>query len=159
MKKLFVLFALAQLSLCLRAQEMEVAQLPIPSSLSLPGANAAPSSQSDQLFSDATEKMFSGQNEQAFALFTKAASTYKSEKRFHEWSGCFAGIAIVLASEGHYRKFLRISKRALRVHNKFNALDLEAEETLRSNVGMGYHLVGNVKKANKYWPVAFVSKS
>jgi Flp pilus assembly protein TadD len=158
MKKLSILIVLLHVSVCLKAQE-PVAQVNQSSLFALPNANVTPLKHSDQLFSDATGLMFGGQNEEAFTLFKKAAESFKSEKRFHEWTGCFAGMAIVLSSEGRYHKFLRISKRALRVHNKFNALDLDAEETLRSNVGMGYRLVGNNKKADKYWPISTAAKN
>ncbi|MFM9838616.1 MAG: hypothetical protein ACKVOQ_10155 [Cyclobacteriaceae bacterium] len=148
MKKLSILMVLLQVSICLKAQEQVAAQVNQPSLFTLPSGDVAILKHSDQLFSDATGLMFGGQNEEAFILFKKAAESFKSEKRFHEWTGCFAGMAIVLSSEGRYRKFLRISRRALRVHNKFNALDLDAEEALRSNVVLGgYRVIGNTKKA------------
>jgi tetratricopeptide (TPR) repeat protein len=158
MKKLSVLWAVLQFSFfSLKGQEQVVAQVSS-SPLFSSAVSHALVNPSDQLFSDATGMMFVGQNAEAFTLFKKAADHFKSEKRFHEWTGCFAGMAIVLASEGRYHKFLRISKRALRVHKKLNPLDLDAEETLRSNVGMGYRLVGNLKKANKYWPLLLEAK-
>jgi tetratricopeptide (TPR) repeat protein len=150
MKKLLVLIALLPLSVYLIAQE-QLAQLSNAPSLSLYKLSAATLGASDQLFSDATGLMFSGQNAEAFTTFMKAAESFKSENRFHEWSGCYAGIAIVLTSEGKYRKLLRMSKKALRVHNKYNAQDVDAGETLISNVGIGYQLIGNTKKAAKYW--------
>jgi hypothetical protein len=154
MKKINVLLVFMQVSLCIKAQEQVVAQLTTSPRLFPSMENRVSTRPSDQFFSDATSMMFDGQNEEAFTLFKKAADSFKSEKRFHEWTGCFTGIAIVLSSEGRYHKFLRISKRALRTHYKLNILDLDAEETLRSNVGMGYQLVGSIKKAKKYWPLA-----
>jgi hypothetical protein len=158
MKKLSILMILLQVALCLKAQEQAVSQVSQSFLFVLPSEDAIVT-QSDQFFLDATGLMFGGQNEEAFGLFKKAAEGFKSEKRFHEWTGCFAGMAIVLSSEGRYRKFLRISKRALHTHYKLNALDLDAEETLRSNVGMGYRLIGNNKKANMYWPISIATKN
>jgi tetratricopeptide (TPR) repeat protein len=130
-----------------------VAQVNSPSlPFALTGSNSTSFNQSDQLFSRATGLMFNGENKAAFTVFAKAAKSFKSEKRYHEWSGCYAGIAIVLSSEGRYRKFLRLSKQALRLHNKFNRHDLDAGETLRSNVGMGYVLLGKRSKAKEFWP-------
>jgi tetratricopeptide (TPR) repeat protein len=153
MKKINALLLVLQITIWAKAQDPIVAQLSNEPAFFTSSVSTTFIRESDQLFSDATAMMFGGQNEEALSLFEKAAESFKSEKRFHEWTGCFAGMAIVLSAEGRYRKFLHISKRALRIHYKFNALDLDAEETLKSNVGMGYRLIGNSKKADKYWPL------